>query len=1201
MENPGRQSNPPDAGANAGQPVFFSASAHRWRLFLGVVRIGFCLAVIVGGVAALTMMHSSEVQRPILPVGNAVFRQVLEPKRIASLEHSANGAYERARPTLTNDADFDYAKVIASDPVAARPVKSPIRAAFLPADDDAAWFSLLRHADQLNLAFPAWLAVPEDGAVVQLEPDARTLRFLRARRMPIVPVLADDPGGRAEDLNVRRILAGAEERRRFIASIVEVLRRERLSGVNVFFPSLDREEHALLVSFLGELAAAAKPEKLLVMVTLPAFRSGRVVDLAVPLAALGGIADYVVLLAHDGHTFDTMPGPIAPPTEVSAVLDAALRQVPPEKLILSVASHGYNWPEEQEGRPVSYSEALENARESGAAVRFGGADSALHFQTKHELTRRREVFLADAASAFNTLRLAADRGLSGVTLAKLGSEDGRVWEFFGRELSLEALRRQPVDSQRLQRPEAGADIDYLGEGDVMEVTARAAPGRIAVKFDAARQMIVAQDYLELPSAFVVRRWGKVPKKIVLTFDDGPDPRFTPGILDILERERVPGTFFVVGLNAEMNLPLLRRMYAGGHEIGNHTFSHPNLSLVGTERLAVELQSTRRLIESVTGHSTILFRPPFNADSEPATVAELLPVLAAQEQRYLTIGESIDPRDWEPGIKADQIVARLSEQPDGNSILLLHDAGGNRAETVKALPGIIRHYQAQGCTFTTVAGLLGLSRDEVMPPLRSATDRWLVGFNWQVAVLLAASAKLLAWLFIVATVLSIVRTLAVATLAIIQMRRRRREAVAQVSNLLCRRLPVGRASGLRARLADWKSAIQQTGSLRYAWRTASACDPSALPAPASGAPGTPRTVPLVSVIVPAFNEEVTCEASVRRLLAGDWPAMEIIFVDDGSRDRTFEIIRAAFANEPRVRAFTKPNGGKASALDYGIERAAGDYLVCIDADTQLAPDAIGELMRAFADPRVVAVAGNVKIGNEVNLLTRWQAIEYITSQSFDRHAFDLLNGIMVVPGAIGAFRKDAVLRAGGFTTDTLAEDCELTVRLLRAGGVVRYQPSAIARTEAPETLRAFLKQRFRWCFGILQSVWKHRDAAFHPRFKGLGMAALPNANRIQFLLPAIAPIADLTMIVSLFAGFWRETMGYYVVFTLVDLLGGVLAFHFEKEHMGRLWALIPQRFGYRQIMYFVLFRAFLAALRGRLVGWGVLRRTGHGMVKVEGGR
>ena len=1176
MENSGRQSNSTDAGTNAGQPVFFSASAHRWRLFLGVVRTGFCLAVIVGGVAALTMMHSSEVKRPVLPVGNAVFRQVLEPKRIASLEHSANVAYERARPTMTNDADFDYARVITSTPVAARHVQSPIRAAFLPADDDAAWFSLLRHADQINLAFPAWLAVPEDGAAVQLEADARTLRFLRARRLPIVPTLADDPGGRAEDLNVRRILASAEERRQFIASIVEVLRRERFSGVNVFFPSLDREEHALLVSFLGELAAAAKPEKFLVVVTLPAFRLGRAVDLAAPIAALGGIADYVVLLAHDEHTFDTMPGAIAPPTEVAAVLDAALRQVPPEKLILSVASHGYNWPEEEEGRPVSYSEALENARESGAAVRFGGADSALHFGTKDELARRRQVFLADAASAFNTLRLAADRGLSGAALAKLGSEDGRVWEFFGRELSLEALRRQPVDSQRLQRPEAGADIDYLGEGDVMEVTARAAPGRIAVKLDAARQMIVAQDYLELPSAFVVRRWGKVPNKIVLTFDDGPDPRFTPRILDILEREQVPGTFFVVGLNAEMNLPLLRRMYAGGHEIGNHTFSHPNLSLVGTERLAVELQSTRRLIESVTGHSTILFRPPFNADSEPATVAELLPVLAAQEQRYLTIAESIDPRDWEPGIKAEQIIARLSEQPDGNSILLLHDAGGNRAETVKALPGIIRHYRAQGCTFTTVAGLLGLSRDEVMPPLRSTTDRWLVGFNWQVAALLAAGARLLAWLFIVATVLSIVRTLAVATLAIIQMRRRRREAVAG---------PLGAPASGPARRD---------------------CFPAELAGPEAGAPGTSCAgledgAPLVSVIVPAFNEEVTCEASVRRLLAGDWPAMEIIFVDDGSRDRTFEIIRAAFANEPRVRAFTKPNGGKASALNYGIERAAGDYLVCIDADTQLAPDAIGELMRAFADPRVVAVAGNVKIGNEVNLLTRWQAIEYITSQSFDRHAFDLLNGIMVVPGAIGAFRKDAVLRAGGFTTDTLAEDCELTVRLLRAGGVVRYQPSAIARTEAPETLRAFLKQRFRWCFGILQSVWKHRDAAFHPRFKGLGMAALPNAILFQFLLPAIAPIADLTMIVSLFAGFWRETLGYYVVFTLVDLLGGVLAFHFEKERMGRLWALIPQRFGYRQIMYFVLFRAFLAALRGRLVGWGVLSRTGHAQGVMEGGK
>jgi len=542
---------------------------------------------------------------------------------------------------------------------------------------------------------------------------------------------------------------------------------------------------------------------------------------------------------------------------------------------------------------------------------------------------------------------------------------------------------------------------------------------------------------------------------------------------------------------------------------------------------------------VTGHSTIFFRPPFNADSEPATVAELLPTLAAQEQHYITVGESIDPRDWEPGITADQILERVRADKGGGNIILLHDAGGNRAETLRALPGIIRYYREQGYTFATVAGLLEMKRENVMPPLRSRTDRILVGVNWQVAVLFAWGAQFLWWLFVVATVLSIVRTLAVASLAIIQMRRRSRTPL-----------------------------------------------------------DSPQTFPLVSVIVPAYNEEVTCVATVRTLLASDWPALEVIFVDDGSRDRTFDIVQRTFEADLRVRAFTKANGGKASALNLGIAEAAGEYLVCIDADTELASSAVRELMRAFADPKVVAVAGNVKIGNEVNMLTRWQAIEYITSQSFDRHAFDLLNAIMVVPGAIGAFRKEALLGVGGFTVDTLAEDCEVTVRLLRAGGVVRYQPNAIARTEAPETIRAFVKQRFRWSFGILQTVWKHRDAAFHPKFKGLGMAALPNAILFQLILPAIAPIADITMIVSIFAGFWRETIIYYLAFTLVDLLGGIVAFRFEHERLGRLWVMIPQRFGYRQIMYFVLFQAFLAAIRGRLVNWGVLRRTGHAKSKME---
>ena len=324
----------------------------------------------------------------------------------------------------------------------------------------------------------------------------------------------------------------------------------------------------------------------------------------------------------------------------------------------------------------------------------------------------------------------------------------------------------------------------------------------------------------------------------------------------------------------------------------------------------------------------------------------------------------------------------------------------------------------------------------------------------------------------------------------------------------------------------------------------------------------------------------------------YPDFEIIFVDDGSKDATLPSVKAAFAGNNKVKIFTKPNGGKASALNFGIAECTRDFVVCIDADTQLRSDAISELMKKVTDDTVDAVAGNVKVGNELNILTQWQSIEYITSQNFDRRAFDLLNAVTVVPGAIGVFRKKALLEAGGFTTDTLAEDCDLTIRLLKGGSKITYAPTAIAVTEVPETLKMFLKQRFRWTFGILQSLFKHKDALFNPTQKMLGLVALPNVLIFQFLLPILAPIADLLMLYSILTGQGSHVLTAYLLFLLVDGLGAALAFGFEGENMKRLIWLLPQRLVYRQLMTYVLFKALLKALKGELMSWGILKRTGN---------
>jgi cellulose synthase/poly-beta-1,6-N-acetylglucosamine synthase-like glycosyltransferase len=378
---------------------------------------------------------------------------------------------------------------------------------------------------------------------------------------------------------------------------------------------------------------------------------------------------------------------------------------------------------------------------------------------------------------------------------------------------------------------------------------------------------------------------------------------------------------------------------------------------------------------------------------------------------------------------DRVVSQYESYHGAKGIILLHDAGGNREATVEALPRIIHYFKNKGIQFASIGDLLHLSKDDIMPPVHNE----LIKLNSWVFSFVYWLTRFLFAAFWIAIILGLGKIFLMGLAATSQYFRAKKE-----SALLDDRFP-GK----------------------------------------------------VSIIVPAYNEEINAVKTLQNLLMQDYPDYEIIFVDDGSKDKTFDIVSNIFSNHEKIRIYTKPNGGKASALNFGIEHAAGDHIVCIDADTQLLPDAVKQMMKYFNHEKMVAVAGNVKVGNEKNILTKWQSIEYTTAQNFDRLAFDSLNCITVVPGAIGAFRRSSVIKAGGFTTDTLAEDCDLTIRLLRNGGRIRNCINAVAVTEAPETLNQFMKQRFRWSYGIMQSFWKNKDACFNPRYKALGMVALPN--------------------------------------------------------------------------------------------------------------
>lgn len=1028
-----------------------------------------------------------------------------------------------------------------------------IRAGFYVTWSPTSYTSLEQNISRLNMVLPEWFFLDPVADTLYTTIDQKALDIMNKSGVKVLPLLTNNIGQTFRGDIVHRILNNPVKRDRLINDIIKYLELYKLDGVNIDFEDLQEQKNEVLVQFQKSLYEKMHAKGLLVSQDIIPF------NMDYNFEELSNYNDYIILMAYDQFSDGTGPGPISHQKWIEGAVDDAIKKIPSDKLILAVAGFGYDWKLDDNEKvvsvvPISYQEALTLARSYAGKIIFDNDSYNLHFTYDGDDGTPHRVQFTDAATTFNTMRFAEESDLAGVALWRLGNEDTRIWDFYDHDMSKDSLKNFDFHLfstvKTMITDEAPA---YSGEGEVLDVIGGPSSGKITPEMDTTEFLISEESYDTLPSKWVARKYGtKDKKKLVLTFDDGPDPVYTPQILDILSRENVPAAFFLVGINAENNIPLVKRIYREGHEIGNHTFTHPDISKVSRKRAIIEMDATRLLIEAITGHSTILFRAPFNADFEPVKAEELIPVAIARQKNYLDIGESIDPLDWEPGTSADSIVARviarkqsMTDQNLSGNIILLHDAGGDgRAATVEALPRIIHYFKERGYSFTTIADLLSKKKDDLMPPVPKGSGYHLLQLNYFLAMSAYLGSHLLTSVFIVFIILSLLRILFMAVIASKQHR--------------------------------WEIKY----GLKPFWSQQG------------------HDAPLVSIIVPAYNEEVNAVSSVENLLRTDYPNFEIIFIDDGSKDHTYEKVKTAFSGNSRVRVLTKVNGGKASALNYGIEQSAAEFVICIDADTKLLPDAVSKLMMHFGDvkypngKKVGAVAGNVKVGNLVNVLTKWQSIEYISSQNFDRKAFAYVNAITVVPGAIGAFRKSALEEAGGFTTDTLAEDCDVTIRMLRCNYIIENENGAIAMTEAPETVKMFIKQRFRWSFGVMQTFWKNRDMLFNTKNKSLGWIALPNILLFQYIIPSIIPLADFFMLVGLLTGNAAKIGKYYLVFMLVDLAVAILAFSFEKEKLSKLVWLIPQRLVWRWLLWFILFKSFRRAIKGELQHWGVLKRTGN---------
>jgi cellulose synthase/poly-beta-1,6-N-acetylglucosamine synthase-like glycosyltransferase/peptidoglycan/xylan/chitin deacetylase (PgdA/CDA1 family) len=617
-------------------------------------------------------------------------------------------------------------------------------------------------------------------------------------------------------------------------------------------------------------------------------------------------------------------------------------------------------------------------------------------------------------------------------------------------------------------------------------------------------------------------------RLVLTFDDGPDPTWTPKVLDVLKKHHAHAVFFVTGTMTSRYPELVKRMVEEGHEVGLHTFNHPDLSFQSTKRIDWELSQNQLALAGAAGIRTSLFRPPYSSfadamDNKSWPVTEYIGT-----RGYITVVNNTDSEDWQkPGV--DRIIRNATPKGGKGAIVLMHDSGGDRHQTVQALDKFVPELQERGYRFQNLTEALDApsAHTEV-----TGLELW----------------KGKAWVYLVRASDDVTDVLVVG--------------IAIIGVLVFTRFGMMLLlSALHARRVRRKD---------FRWGPAPVTEP-------------------VSVLVPAYNEAKCIENTVRSLMASEHP-VEVLVVDDGSSDGTARIVEDLLL--PNVRVVRQHNAGKPAALNRGLANARHDIVVMMDGDTVFEPATVRELVQPFADPSVGAVAGNAKVGNRDSLIGAWQHIEYVMGFNLDRRMYDILGCMPTIPGAVGAFRRSALERVGGMSDDTLAEDTDITMALHRDGWRVVYAEKARAWTEAPESVQQLWSQRYRWSYGTMQAIWKHRRALVERGPSGrFGRVGLPLVSLFMVLAPLLAPLIDVFLLYGLVFGPTQKTVLAWLGVLAIQAACAAYAFRLDRERMRYLISLPLQQILYRQLMYMVLLQSWITALTGGRLRWQKLRRTG----------
>src|SRR5208337_2457102 len=782
----------------------------------------------------------------------------------------------------------------------------PLRAAFFVSWDPNSLASLKKHYKDLDLLMPEQLhAVTADGALTVVDYEVyQTVRaspaealyrlkqdklhqWLRSLNppvdLPMMGVLNNYDGVVWRVKELEDMLGNPAARHHLIADVVEYAVAAHQAGIVVDFEGVPLKSQPHFREFTGELALALHSAGLKVMIALPAR------DDEYDYAFFGRETDAIILMNYDQHWVTSEPGPIAAQDWFMENLRQVRQVVPAQKIVVGIANYAYDWTEASKklarhAEEFSVQEALLHADESGTDVEFDAASLNPHYSYEDEQNLTHQVWMLDGVTAYNELRAGERLGVQGTALWRLGSADSSIWPVWDATHPDNSIR------DKLRDIPPGPDLILEGAGDIWRIIDVPKPGRRSFTYDPGSDLITSEEYDAIPLSYDIDQIGAAKNKIAISFDDGPDRRWTPYILDILKEKHAPAVFFVVGEQANASPDLLRREYNEGHEIGNHTFTHPQFDEISHTQIKWELNLTQRLFESTLGVKSILFRPPYGIDHQPEYAEEVAQLPYPQDLGYIIVGQKIDPDDWrmtedKHQRPAEEIADDVLRQAKNGNIVLLHDGGGERAQTVAALPLIIDRLRANGYELVSVADLLGKTRADVMVPLsyRERLSAHADGFIFAMFQWLRFG---IATVFILGIILVSCRAMVIGILAIIEKLRPDHDVLA-------------------------------------------------------------NPIPAVTVLIPAHNEESVIVQTVRSVLASDIPDIRVVVVDDGSGDRTLELLQSNFSSEARVQIIHQVNHGKAAALSVALTHAQTEIVVTIDADTEVEPDAIRHLLRHFS--------------------------------------------------------------------------------------------------------------------------------------------------------------------------------------------------------------------------------------------------------------